>query len=68
MTRQPMPFDGYYRKIYNHLGQVESLEQLIVWRKRVNIGNAGLPYKTKDGYLSPHRYHTFKDKRQTENT
>lgn len=37
-----------------------SLEELIARRKRINIGNLGLPYKAEHGRLVAHRYTVFK--------
>ncbi|GAL14937.1 hypothetical protein JCM19233_5951 [Vibrio astriarenae] len=34
----------------------KSLDALIVWRQRANIGGNGLSYKTEQGRLVAHRY------------
>ncbi len=56
-----MNFDGYYEKIERIIKRTHSLESLIVRKKRISIGNFGLPYKTKQGCLVTHRYTAFKE-------
>ncbi|EJE8515989.1 MULTISPECIES: hypothetical protein [Vibrio] len=58
-----MNFDGYFEKIHRKLNATSSLEALIVWRKRINIGNVGLPFKTKQGRLVAHYYTTYKEEK-----
>lgn len=56
-----MNFDGYYKKLEKKMRASSSLEGLIVRRKRINIGNLGLPYKAEHGRLVAHRYTVFKE-------
>lgn len=58
-----MPFEQYYEKVQSLITHVGSLEQLIRWRRRTNISNSGLSYKTQNGYLQPHQYHGPEKKR-----
>ncbi len=51
-----MPFDGYYAKIHSKIRAAACLEDLVVWRKRINISHSGLPFKSEQGRLIPHRY------------
>ncbi|MDA0385559.1 hypothetical protein O7R01_25425 [Vibrio owensii] len=53
-----MSFGGYYQKLRYAIKQAPSLEALVIRKHRINIGNSGLHYKTKDGYLHPHQYNT----------
>ncbi|EDK28400.1 hypothetical protein VSWAT3_15848 [Vibrionales bacterium SWAT-3] len=56
-----MNFDGYFEKIQIQIGKVDSLEDLLVWRKRINIGHSGLSFRTEQGLLISHCYRRFKD-------
>ncbi len=56
-----MNFDGYYEKRQRTIKESRSLEALIVRKKRMSIGNFGLPYKTEQGCLVTHRYTVFKE-------
>lgn len=58
-----MSFDGYFEKIQRKLSTASSLEALVVWRKRVGIGNAGLSYKSEQGRLVDHHYTTYKEEK-----
>ncbi|AYO16538.1 hypothetical protein D0812_19190 [Vibrio owensii] len=58
-----MSFDGYFEKIQRKMNAASSLETLVVWRKRINIGNSGLPYKTQQGRLVAHCYTSFKEEK-----
>lgn len=58
-----MNFDGYFEKIHRKLNTAASLESLIVWRKRINIGNVGLSFKAKQGRLVAHYYTTYKEEK-----
>ena len=51
-----MRFEGYLDKVLEKISTANSLEDLIVWRKRINVGNAGLPYKSRNGRLVAHQY------------
>ncbi len=65
-----MNFDGYYEKLEQKMHESCSLEALIVRRKRICIGNFGLPYKAEHGRLVAHRYTVFKEdntKRRSKN-
>ncbi|OCH63053.1 hypothetical protein BCT90_22975 [Vibrio lentus] len=55
-----MNFDGYFEKIQIQIEKVDSLEDLLIWRKRINIGHSGLSFRTKRGRLVPHCYRRFK--------
>ncbi|MDH5919325.1 hypothetical protein, partial [Vibrio splendidus] len=57
-----MNFDGYFEKIQIQIEKVDSLEELLVWRKRINIGHSGLSFRTEQGRLIFHCYRRFKDK------
>lgn len=57
-----MNFDGYFEKIQIQIEKVDSLEDLLVWRKRINIGHSGLSFRTEQGRLISHCYRRFKDK------
>lgn len=58
-----MSFDGYFEKIQRQVNSANSLEALVVWRKRINIGNAGLPYRAKQGRLVAHCYAIYKEEK-----
>lgn len=51
-----MTFNEYFEKIQRQISRASSLEDLLVWRKRINIGIAGLPYKANKGCLVAHCY------------
>ncbi len=56
-----MNFDGYFEKIQIQIKKVDSLEDLLVWRKRINIGHSGLSFRTDQGRLISHCYRKFKE-------
>ena len=56
-----MNFDGYFEKIQIQIEKVDSLEDLLVWRKRINIGHSGLSFRTEQGCLASHCYRRFKE-------
>ena len=56
-----MNFDGYFEKIQILIEKVDSLEDLLVWRKRINIGHSGLSFRTDQGKLISHCYRKFKE-------
>ncbi len=49
-------YHGYFDKKHKQIKKVKSLEELIVRRRRVNIGNMGLSYKSEGGFLVIHSY------------
>ena len=51
-----MTFNEYFEKIQRQISRASSLEALLVWRKRINIVIAGLPYKANKGCLVAHCY------------
>lgn len=55
-----MAFDLFYDKLNTRIHLADSLEELIVWKHRVSIGNCGLPFKQKNGYLVLHKYNKSK--------
>ncbi len=61
-----MNFDGYFEKIQIQIEKVDSLEDLLVWRKRINIGHSGLSFRTEQGALISHCYRRFKDEESQE--
>jgi Fis family transcriptional regulator len=61
-----MNFDGYFEKIQIQIEKVDSLEDLLVWRKRINIGHSGLSFRTEQGTLTSHCYRRFKDEEPQE--
>ncbi|AYO09906.1 hypothetical protein D0784_11085 [Vibrio campbellii] len=58
-----MNFDGYFEKIKNQIKKVESLEELLIWRKRTNIGHSGLSFRTTRGRLTSHSYRRVKEEK-----
>lgn len=56
-----MTFNEYFEKIQRQISRASSLEDLLVWRKRINIGIAGLPYKANKGCLVAHCYTSNKE-------
>ncbi|GAL09279.1 hypothetical protein JCM19233_244 [Vibrio astriarenae] len=44
-------FVTYFKKIQWQVEAAKSLDALIVWRQRANIGGNGLSYKTEQGRL-----------------
>ena len=58
-----MNFDGYFEKIKNQIKKVESLEELLIWRKRTNVGLSGLSFRTKRGRLTSHSYRRVKEEK-----
>ena len=53
-----MRFERYFVKIFEKISTANSLEELVVRRKRRNVGNAGLSYKAPKGWLVAHQYTT----------
>ncbi|PME26260.1 hypothetical protein BCV39_09175 [Vibrio sp. 10N.286.55.E10] len=62
-----MNFDGYFEKIQIQIEKVDSLEDLLIWRKRINIGHSGLSYRVEQGRLISHCYRRFKDEESKMN-
>ncbi|HHC7130274.1 TPA: hypothetical protein ACN37W_004087 [Vibrio parahaemolyticus] len=55
-----MAFDLFYDKLGVKIRSANSLEDLIVWRRRTNIGNNGLSFKQQGGHLIYHQYNKEK--------
>ncbi len=56
-----MAFASFYDKLNIKIRYANSLEELIVWRHRINIGNSGLSFKQQNGRLIYHRYNKEKN-------
>ncbi|HBC3529365.1 TPA: hypothetical protein KDZ68_003359 [Vibrio parahaemolyticus] len=56
-----MAFASFYDKLNIKIRYANSLEKLIVWRRRVSIGNSGLSFKQLNGRLIYHRYNKEKE-------
>ena len=53
-------FNDFFGKIQHRISTVTSLEELVTYRKRVNICTKGLPFKTEQGRLVSHYYTAVK--------
>lgn len=59
-------FQEFYEHRRRQIGLVDSLQALIVWRKRGNIGNGKVSYKSENGYLISHSYTAFRTDKEKE--
>tara|TARA_Y100000588_G_scaffold153565_1_gene167722 strand:+ start:1193 stop:1390 length:198 start_codon:yes stop_codon:yes gene_type:complete len=60
-----MSFEFFFEKINLNIKLVKSLEDLVVRKRRKNIGNAGSSFKEVDGHLSEIKYNVYlKEKHQ----
>lgn len=62
-----MNFLGYFEKIKGKLEEIENLNDLTVWRKRRNICQFGLTFKTARGFLIKHSYQGSKGEFSADN-